>query len=141
VLSGQGLVNIYKIVRENPVLHETENPKLRYEITVSDAAAVIHRFATEHKDPLATRALAIFTQIYAAQVGNLALTVLPFGGLYIAGGIAPKIAKQLKSDVFLERYSDKGRMSQLLTHMPLHIVMDSSVELKGAALYAAMHSE
>ena len=137
VLSGQGLVNIYRFVRDHPVLNEEENPDLRYEITVSDAAAAIYKFATENKDPLAIRALTIFTQVYAAQVGNLALTVLPFGGLYIAGGIAPKILNQLKSDIFNERYFDKGRMSQLLTHVPLHVVLDSSVELKGAAMYVA----
>ena len=137
VLSGQGLVNIYRFVRDHPVFNEEENPNLRYEITVSDAAAAIYKFATENKDPLAIRALTIFTQVYAAQVGNLALTVLPFGGLYIAGGIAPKILNQLKSDMFNERYFDKGRMSQLLTHVPLHVVLDSGVELKGAAMYVA----
>jgi len=140
VLSGQGLVNIYRFVRDHPVLNEEENPDLRYEITTSDSAAVIYKFATEHKDPLAIRALTIFTQVYAAQVGNLALTVLPFGGLYIAGGIAPKILNQLKSETFRERYFDKGRMSQLLTHVPLHVVLDPGVELKGAAMYVATHA-
>lgn len=139
VLSGQGLVNIYRFVRDHPIFNEEENPDLRYEITVSDAAAAIYKFATENKDPLAIRALTIFTQVYAAQVGNLALTVLPFGGLYIAGGIAPKILNQLKSDMFNERYFDKGRMSQLLTHVPLHVVLDPGVELKGAAMYVATH--
>ena len=137
VLSGQGLVNIYRFVRDHPILNEAENSELRYEITTSDAAAVIYKFATEKKDPLATRALTMFTQVYAAQVGNLALTILPFGGLYIAGGIAPKILPQLKSETFKERYLDKGRMSQLLTHVPLHVILDPTIELKGAAMYVA----
>jgi glucokinase len=137
VLSGRGLVNIYRFVRDSFIFSETENSDLRYQITVGDPAAVIYKFAAEHQDPLALKALKIFTHVYAAQVGNLALTILPFGGLYIAGGIAPKILPELTSDIFYKRFLDKGRMSKLLTHVPLHIVLDPSVELKGAAMYVA----
>lgn len=137
VLSGRGLVHIYKFVRDNPILNEKENPKLKYEMATHDSAAIISEYASKHKDPLAMRAMSMFVKVYAAQVGNLALMTLPFGGLYIAGGIAPKILVQLTNGIFMEHYGDKGRMSQLLTRIPLSIILDQDVELKGAAMYAA----
>jgi len=137
VLSGRGLVHIYQFVRDNPILNEEENPKVQYEMVKRDPAAVISEYAKTHKDPLAMRAMEIFVKAYAAQVGNLALMSLPFGGLYIAGGIAPKILSQLTEGAFMERYVDKGRMSQLLTRIPLHVILDQDVELKGSAMYAA----
>jgi glucokinase len=139
VLSGPGLVSIYRFVRANRLFGEKENPKLRFLIESDnkiDIAATISEYAVEHKDIMASRALDIFVSVYGSAVGNLALTTLPFGGLYIVGGIAPKLLSQIKSTVFLAAFSDKGRMSNLIKRVPLHVVLSPDVGLHGAAIYA-----
>ncbi|ALA26146.1 glucokinase [Piscirickettsia salmonis] len=137
VLSGQGLINIYKFICDNPLYGEIESRKLQFAMHKEDPAAAISRFAIEEKDPLACRALDIFIDLYGAQAGNLALMSLPYGGIYIVGGIAPKILSQLNDGRFMKAYGDKGRMSRMLDNFPIHIVLDTKIGLKGAALYAA----
>ena len=104
--------------------------------TADATAAAIVECAIKHNDAVAKRALDIFIRIYGAAAGNLALTTLPFGGLYIVGGIAPKILSEIKKDAFLEAFSDKGRMSNLIKDIPLHVVLNTDVGLQGAAVYA-----
>lgn len=138
LVSGQGLENIYRFVRDNPVYGETENEALHYAVHTShDIAAAISHFATEKQDPMAMRALEIFIDIYGATAGNLALTTLPFGGLYVVGGIAPKLLPQIRQGRFLEHFCDKGRMSTLLTTIPVNVVLDTNIGLQGAANFAA----
>ncbi|ODN42701.1 glucokinase [Piscirickettsia litoralis] len=137
VLSGQGLVNIYKFICDNPLYGEEESRELQFAMHNEDPAAAISRFATENNDPMARRALDIFVDLYGAQAGNLALMSLPYGGIYIVGGIAPKMLPQLTDGRFMKAYSDKGRMSRMLDDFPIHIVLDTQIGLKGAALYAA----
>lgn len=137
LVSGQGLVNIYNFIRENPLLNEVENPALKLTLfKAEDAAAAISQFAMEKHDPMAMRALDVFIRIYGASAGNLALTTLPHSGLYIVGGIAPKILPQLTDGRFLRAYSDKGRMSNLLANLPIYIVLDTQIGLQGAANFA-----
>lgn len=139
LVSGQGIENIYNFVRDNPIYGEQENPKLRLALhTSSDSAAHISEYATVHQDPMAMRALRLFVKIYGAAAGNLALTTLPYGGLYIVGGIAPKLLPQLTDGRFMKAYSDKGRMSNLLGSIPIHIVLDTHIGLLGAANYATL---
>ena len=138
IVSGPGIVNIYKFVRDNPRLGEHENPELKFAVaSEADPAAAISRFATEHQDHMALRTLDIFIRAYASSAGNLALAALPYGGLYLVGGIAPKLLPYLQSGRFLEVFIDKGRMSHLLQRIPLHVVCNSKVGLQGAAVYAA----
>jgi glucokinase len=138
LVSGQGIVNIYHFVRDNPLFNETENPKLKLALAQKneDAAAHISEFAIKQNDPMAMRALDLFIRIYGACAGNLALTTLPYSGLYIVGGIAPKLLKSLGDGRFLQAYNDKGRMSNLLANLPIYVVMDTNVGLQGAANYA-----
>jgi glucokinase len=137
LVSGQGLVNIYKFIRQNPLFNETENPDLKLTLfKEEDTAALISQYATEHHDPMAMRALDLFIRIYGACAGNLALATLPYSGLYIVGGIAPKLLAQLTDGRFLRAYSDKGRMSNLLTTLPIYIVLDTHIGLQGAANFA-----
>jgi len=139
VLSGQGLVNIYHFVRDNKLFNEEENLDLRFLIEGDqevDIAAIIAKYAIEHKDIMAIRALDIFVKIYGSVVGNLALTMLPYGGLYIVGGIAPKLLAEIKKGKFMEIYFDKGRVSNLLKDVPLYVVLNTDVGLHGAAIYA-----
>lgn len=139
VLSGPGLVNIYHFVRAHRLFGEKENPKLRFLIESDneiDIAATTSEYAVKHKDIMASRALHIFVSVYGSAVGNLALTTLPFGGLYIVVGIAPKLLSQIKSATFIEAFGDKGRMSNLIKNVPLHVVLYPDVGLQGAAIYA-----
>ncbi|MCL5261218.1 MAG: glucokinase [Gammaproteobacteria bacterium] len=139
VLSGPGLVHIYHFVRDNKIFGEDENPELRFLIEGDqniDIAATVAKYAIKHGDILAQRALDIFMRIYGAAVGNLALTTLPYAGLYIVGGIAPKLLEQIKGKVFMDMYYDKGRMANLIKDIPLNIVLNTDVGLQGAAIYA-----
>ena len=140
LVSGQGLVNIYQFVRENPLLNETENVELKRALfNEQDKAAAISQYATLHHDPMAMHALDLFVRIYGACTGNLALTTLPYSGLYIVGGIAPKLLKQLLDGRFLRAFSDKGRMSDLLHSIPIYVVLDTDIGLQGAANYATIY--
>ena len=79
----------------------------------------------------------LFVEAYGAEAGNLALKLLPYGGLYIAGGIAPKILPLMQNGSFLTNFTQKGRMGSLLEEIPVHIILNQQVGLIGAALSAS----
>jgi glucokinase len=134
VLSGPGLHNIYQFLQERH--SEQASPELRAAIEAGDPAAAISRAAVAGTDPLAVQALEMFVAIYGAQAGNLALTCLACGGLYVAGGIAPKLLDQLRSGPFMSQFLAKGRMSTLLAKVPVQVILNPKVGLLGAALAA-----
>lgn len=137
IVSGMGLVNIYRFVCDHPLYGEEENAVLRYRMHKGeDVAALVSEFATQQRDAMSLRALKIFCNVYGATAGNLALTSLPTGGLYVVGGIAPKIIEHLKNSQFMHFFSDKGRMSKLLKTIPVHVVLDPQIGLQGAANFA-----
>ena len=139
VLSGSGLVSIYSFLCvDGPT---KENPQVRHAMETEDPAAVISRFALEQKDPLSTEALDLFCHIYGAQAGNLALTSLAVGGVYVAGGIAPKIINKLTDGTFLRAFNKNLKMSSLLENMPVKVVLNPKVGLIGAARTAARSSQ
>ncbi len=84
----------------------------------------------------AVETMRLFVRILAGFAGNLAMLFQPFAGLYIAGGITPKIHKWLKSDEFMEYYSSKGRMSSLVLRVPVILVMNEDIGLQGALTHA-----
>jgi glucokinase len=135
LVCGSGLVTIYNFLRDYQQL--TENPDLRLEMIQGDAAAAISEFAIKHADPLANKALDMFVSIYGAQAGNLALACLPYGGIYLAGGIVTKNLNKFQDGHFLAAFRDKGRMQDLMSHIPVHIILDEQVGLKGARLLAS----
>lgn len=135
VVSGPGLENIYAFLRERDP--RAESPELKNALSSGEGPAAISRFAAEHNDGLATQALEIFCDVYGAQAGNLALTCLPTGGVYIAGGIAPKIIEKLKTGTFMHAFKNKGRMQPLLEALPVRVIVNPKVGLIGAALMAA----
>lgn len=135
VVSGPGLVNIYSFLRDRAP--HRESSALAKGLNEGDAAANIARFAQEKNDELATQALDLFCTVYGAQAGNLALTCLAQGGVYIAGGIAPKIIEKLKVGPFMQAFRNKGRMAPLLDAMPVRVIVNPKVGLTGAALMAS----
>lgn len=131
VLSGPGLVNIYHFLRETG---RGEEPRwLAEKMALGDPAAVISHAAMEGSCPLCEQALDIFVSIYGAEAGNLALKLLATGGVFVSGGIAPKIFPKLNSKNFLQAFVDKGRMLPLLEAMPVHVVANPNAGLLGAA--------
>lgn len=131
LISGPGLVNIYEYLRHTSVAKETS--ALSQAINRSDPAAAIAEFAVNKNDVLANEALDLFIAIYGAMAGNLALINLAFGGVYVAGGIAPKIIGRINNGGFIRAFNHKGRMSKLLETMPVYVVMNPQAGLRGAA--------
>lgn len=135
VLSGPGLANVFAHLPRAP--GERPSADLDAALDGGDPSAAISEFALSGRDPLAQRALECFVRIYGAQAGNLALTCLATGGVFLAGGIAPKILRRLQDGAFLEAFRDKGRMSEVLAKIPVWVIRNPEVGLMGAALAAA----
>jgi glucokinase len=134
VVSGQGITNCYEFLRE---VRGLEEPAwLAERIATEDPNAVITELALKAKSEICEKALDLFVSAYGAEAGNLALKVLSVGGLYVGGGIAPRILEKLKDGTFLKAFTDKGRLSQLLVHMPVRVILESRTALLGAAAYA-----
>lgn len=150
VASGMGIVAIYQFLRDRQFAPESDEiaEKVRLwesgDLNVDAAAAIADAASTSCGvnsettiDHLATQTMQMFVEAYAAEVGNLALKLIPTGGLYIAGGIAPKILPLLQDGMFLKILKSKGRVSYVLEDIPIHIVLNPEVGLIGAMLYAA----
>ncbi|HKP55858.1 MAG TPA: glucokinase [Polyangiales bacterium] len=130
VLSGPGLIAIYDFVVAQGLA--TPKPETRAEMSTTDPAAVIGRLGSSGEDPACERALSLFVSLYGSEAGNLALKVLPTGGLYIGGGIAPKILERLRRGDFLQALQTKGRMSDVLQTIPVSVVTSKDVAVIGA---------
>jgi len=144
VVSGQGIVAIYQFLRDRPSQESPEvgdvvrtwEQEIGREKTV-DPAATIAIAATAKRDTLSERTMQMFIEAYGAEAGNLALKLLPYGGLYIAGGIAAKNYQLLESEGFMQAFTDKGRVSNLLEKVPVQIILNQQVGLIGAGIRAA----
>jgi len=135
VVSGNGLHLLYRF------LHDTgrgeKPPWLGDKLTGEDPAAVIAEAALTQKVPLCQQALQMFVGIYGAEAGNLALKALARAGLYVGGGIAPKVLPVLTGGEFMRAFTDKGRMASLMAEIPVQVVLDPRTALLGAAYCAA----
>jgi glucokinase len=136
VLSGPGIYEIYQFLRD--AKHYPEPDWLREALNVGDPPVAISQLALAGRSPLCAQALAHFVSLLGAEAGNLALKYLATGGVYIAGGIAPNILPSLRDPTFLESFLAKGRMRPSLAAIPIHVVLDESLPLKGAARCAVM---
>lgn len=131
VLSGPGLHNVYRFLRD--ARGGDEPPWLADRIREHDPAAVIAECALDHASPLCEQALGVFVSLYGAEAGNLALKTLATGGVFVAGGIAPKILPTLTDGTFLEAFLGKGRLRPVLEAIPVRVVVSDTVALLGAA--------
>jgi glucokinase len=142
VVSGPGIVSIYQFLRdrslapESPVIAQTVRAWEQQE-DGNDPAAAIAAAAVEKSDRLCEKTMQMFVEAYGAQTGNFALQLLPYSGLYIAGGIAPKILPLMQAGNFLQAFTDKGRMIPLLKSIPVQMVLNPKVGLIGAAIRAS----
>lgn len=130
VLSGRGLPSILEFLRQTE--GSAPSAELSEALAQDDPAKAITRFALEERDVAAMRALDIFASAYGAFAGNMALASLAHGGLFIAGGIAPKIIAKLRDGTFVRAFCAKGRFQSLLETIPIRVVMNDEVGLYGA---------
>ena len=134
VISGLGLANVYAYCRDVKGLEEP--PWLKDRMRAEDPNAVIGELGESGASPLCVETLNIFVSAYGAEAGNLALKILSVGGMYVGGGIAPKLLKKMQDGTFMKAFTDKGRLSDLLVQMPVRLILESRAALMGAAAYA-----
>lgn len=138
VLSGQGLKNIYDFLIARR--RASAPARLRKGFGSWDAASVIAREARQGNDKDCALALELFASIYGAEAGNLALKCMASAGLYVGGGIAPKILKTLESGAFIRSFRDKGRFEGYLGRVPVKVILFDRTALLGAAARSAVHA-
>jgi glucokinase len=131
VLSGPGLVNIHGVTHAAPCL-------VVRDLTDPDAPAAISTAALERRCAGCIEALEIFVDVYGAEAGNLALRSVATGGVFIGGGIAPKILPALSDGRFMQAFGDKAPMQHLVNAMPVNVVLNPETGLLGAAVFAAI---
>ncbi|MEA5572107.1 glucokinase [Calothrix sp. UHCC 0171] len=145
VVSGLGILSIYQFLRDRKISSEspevaqamrTWEQEAGQEKTI-DPGAIIGGAALAGSDRLSEQTMQLFVEAYGAEAGNLALKLLPYGGFYLAGGIAPKILPLIQKHDFLLHFSQKGRMRSILENIPVHIILNQQVGLIGAAICAA----
>ncbi|HEY6008906.1 MAG TPA: glucokinase [Geobacteraceae bacterium] len=135
VVSGPGLLNIYRFLRD--ARHESETPAVAEEMRRGDPAAAITRAALAGECSLCGQVLDLFVSLYGAEAGNVALRSLATGGVYLGGGIAPKIIERLKGPGFILAFTAKGRLSPLLETIPGRVILNDRTALLGAGRCAA----
>ncbi len=136
VVSGPGIFNIYSFLRDTG---RCEEPGWLAELLrEEDPPAVISRVALEGRSELCMQALDLFVSLYAAEAGNLALRFLATGGLFVGGGIAPRIIEKLKGPSFMTSFVAKGRMKSLLEAIPVCVILNDQAALLGAARLASI---
>jgi glucokinase len=138
VLSGPGLFNIYQFLRDTG--RASEPAWLAERIGKENPAAVIGESALAATAGISVQALDIFVSIYGAEAGNLALKIMATGGVFVGGGIAPKIVAKLQDSTFMKAFTDKGRLSSLLQSIPVRVIVNDKTALLGAARVAALQA-
>ena len=141
VLSGQGLFNIYSWLKASGRYHEPV--WLAENIKAMDPPRAIAEAALDREQPLCGEALKVFISIFGAVAGNLALTGLTTGGIYLGGGISPKVLRKSNETIFMRAFADKGRFKDLLKKIPVRVIRNDKAALIGAAFCAltSFHSE
>lgn len=139
VVSGRGLEAIYDFLKAGG-MQEPEGLATRL-AAAADRAAVISQAGSSGESAICAKALEMFLSAYGAVAGNLALVALATGGLYIGGGIAPKLIAALPKSGFMTAFTDKGRFSDLLGRIPVQVIMEPKTALYGAAVRALQQSE
>jgi glucokinase len=134
VLSGPGLHAIYDYVRDSK---KNEPTWLSEKIKAGEPAAVIAEAGLKGQADIAKQALDLFAAIYGAEAGNLALKAMTLNGVYLGGGIAPKLLAKLKDGTFMKAFTNKGRYQRLMNSIPVKVVMNQQTALLGAASIAA----
>ncbi|MDD2781116.1 glucokinase [Sulfuricurvum sp.] len=134
ILSGPGVSTLYDYLRESGFAAESD--LLNNIGENEDKSALISKAAFEENDPLCVETLRLFSEIYGAEAGNLALKCLCVGGVYLGGGIAPKILPFLQTDTFFRAFISKGRFEPMLRQIPIKVSLNPETALLGAAHFS-----
>jgi glucokinase len=135
ILSGPGLVNVYEFLRDSN--RGAETPEFAANLKSGDPAAAISGAAMDGSSALAQKALDLWISVFGAETSNLALKVMATGGLFLAGGISPKVLPKLTGPLFMRSFLDKGRLRPLVEAIPVQVVTNEKAGLLGAARCAA----
>lgn len=135
VVSGMGIKNIYHFLTD--ARQEKVPDWLTQRMKTEDPAAVISEAAIQQEDPVCSEAMDLFVRYLATEASSLVLKLMATGGLYIAGGIPPKILPLLQHDNWVDNFDNNGRMHQLSEKVPVHVVLNDKMALMGAAWYGA----
>ncbi len=136
LVSGPGLEAIHSFLR---TYRRTPTPGwLKQEMHKLGGAPAISNAAMARKDPICNEALNLFIHLYGREAGNHALKIMASSGVYLGGGIAPRILQRLKQPIFLKAFFDKGRMRHLMEAIPVKVILNDRAALLGAARYAAI---
>ncbi len=139
VLSGAGLFSAYRFLRGSGA-YGKEPAWLTQRLKLEDPAAAITEAARLGKSKLCEATLELFVSIYGAAAGNLALQVMATGGVFLGGGMAPKLNWKLREGAFMRAFTNKGRLSPIVARIPVKVIMNDQAALFGAAAYAAKMS-
>jgi|GEM_PF-2892583 len=139
LLSGQGICDTYQLMREVRGGNETDAFKAK--MKKEDPAAVITKTAMEGTDTVCMETLDLFVRFLAIETAQLALKFKATGGIYIGGGILPKIIKGMNREVFNNNFMQSGRLNSLLQMVPVNVILNDNTALLGAGYYAAMSIE
>ncbi|MEO8431858.1 MAG: glucokinase [Acidobacteriota bacterium] len=134
LLSGEGLGHIYDFLEDDGAA--AQSPAVLRAFAGEDRAAVISRYGLSRRDKLCREALGMFVEVYGSAAGNLALQFRATGGVFVGGGIAPRILPALRSKAFLRAFRDKPPMDDLLARVPIRVVREARLGLYGAAAAA-----
>jgi len=135
VVSGIGIADIYRFLCHH--LGADTPPWLREQLERGDAGAAISEAAQSSRCEICERTMDLFVQLYGREAGNHALKVMATGGVYLGGGIAPKILRRLRKPEFLAAFFAKGRMEPLMRNMPVRVILNDRAALYGSTLSAA----
>jgi glucokinase len=138
VLSGMGLYNVYTFLRDTQ--RGVEPAWLTEELHQEDRPTAIGRAALAGTCDLCVQTLDLFVKLYGAEAGNLALKVMATGGVFVGGGIAPRIIDKLKEATFTQAFCAKGRLQPILEAIPIRVIMNDKTALYGAARCAALRA-
>ena len=136
ILAGPGIINVYNFLRDTNVLSADKNIEEKF--LVEDISKAITEGALISKDPLCVKTLDMFTSILGSHAGNMALLYMPQGGVYLGGGIPPKIIEKLTDGQLLKEFVFKGRLSSVVEETPLYIIKDDKCAVTGASHIAKL---
>ena len=135
VVAGPGLAAIYDFLRQRDP--DGESAELREALAQGDRSDTVSRFGLAQQSELAAEALDLYTYLYGCEAGNLALNLMAWGGIFVGGGIAPKILAKLRDGRFMQGFLDKGRMDEAIASIPVQVILNDKTALLGAAYWGA----
>jgi glucokinase len=137
IVSGPGILNVYSFLKERAGFEEPGGFKKKI-ARAPDPSALISQAALAGEPEICVKALNLFVSVYGAEAGNLALKGKAIGGVYVGGGIGPKIRDKLRDGAFVRAFADKGRYKELLSSIPVYLILNDKAALRGAAYFASL---